>query len=227
MERTDWDRYYHKPFAATRVTRRITGNRLAEHLARHRPYTGGGLVVAELGGANSCFFSRVQALLHPREYHVVDLNRLGLDRMRERLGPRADVLYHRADVLDLHLDPLADVVFSVGLVEHFSPEDTRRAVDAHFRILRPGGTCVIAFPTPTLLYRATRGVAELFGAWEFPDERPLRRGEVALAMEPHAEVVDGSIVWPIFLTQMFLVARAPARSSAPSDPRAGVASPRR
>lgn len=206
-ERTDWDAYYRRPFAATRLTRRITGRFLVERLRRHVRPAGEGLVIAELGGANSCFFERVHAALRPREYHVVDLNQYGLDRMRERLGPRDDVRYHRQDVLDLRLAIEADAVFSVGLVEHFGPDGTRAAVRAHLRILRPGGVCLLSFPTPTLPYRATRRMAELLGMWAFPDERPLGRREVAAALEPESAVVETSILWPIVLTQMFVVAR--------------------
>lgn len=207
MDRTDWDRYYRQPFAAARFTRRVTQRRLLGYLRRYVPPVPGGAVLAELGGANSCFFDAVAAALRPRAYHVVDSNRLGLDRMRERLGPRPDVVYHLRDVLALEAGLQADAVFSVGLVEHFDVEGTRRAIEAHFRVLRPGGTCVVAFPTPTPLYRATRGLAELLGIWKFPDERPILRPEAASAIEAHGEILDGSVVWPIFLTQMFLVAR--------------------
>lgn len=207
--RTDWDRYYQKPFAATRITRRITASRLLRYLRTYRPQpdSADGPDLAELGGANSCFFDAVQEAIHPRCYLVVDSNRLGLQRMQERLGARPDVSYRCEDVLQLRLERPVDLVFSVGLVEHFDPEGTRLVVDAHLRALRPGGVCIIAFPTPTWLYRATRGVAELAGRWEFPDERPLLREEVAATLRRASDLLDGSIVWPIFLTQQFLVAR--------------------
>ncbi len=209
MRRTDWNRYYQKPFVATRVTRRLTASRLLGYLMAHPPHPlpSAGLVLAEFGGANSCFFDAVQEALHPRQYLVVDSNRLGIQRMQERLGPRQDVVYHCEDVLDLRLEAKVDLVFSVGLVEHFDESDTRRVVEAHLGVLRPGGICVLAFPTPTWLYRATRGVVELAGQWEFPDERPLQRDEVATTLERESELLDGSIVWPILLTQQFLVAR--------------------
>lgn len=45
-----------------------------------------------------------------------------------------------------------DVVFSNGLIEHF--EDPADMVDAHLRLLAPGGTAVIAIPNYSGLYRA-------------------------------------------------------------------------
>jgi SAM-dependent methyltransferase len=206
-DRTDWDRYYTKPFAATKVTRKITEAALVRLIRRFTQSAGRGIELVELGGANSCFFDRIAREFSPRASHVVDFNQLGLDKMRARLGERADVHYYRQDVLDLTLDRQADLVFSIGLIEHFDPAQTARAVAAHFRLLRPGGACIISFPTPTWLYRATRALAEVTNKWEFPDERPLRIPEVAAAIVPHGSLLHHEIVWPIFLTQMFIVAR--------------------
>jgi SAM-dependent methyltransferase len=204
---TDWDRYYAKPFAATKVTRRITGRKLASLIRRFAPLGGEGVDLVEIGGANSCFFDRLFAEFRPRRYRVIDFNRFGLDKMAQRLGKRDDVEYHHADVLRLELDMRCDLVISIGLVEHFSPAQSAEAIAAHFRLLRDGGIAIISFPTPTPLYCATRGLAEAAGKWEFPDERPLRLPEVRAAIEPHGELLHSEIVWPIMLTQMFVVAR--------------------
>lgn len=206
-ERTDWDTYYQKPFAAARYTRRFTENVLIRLIRQHAAPAPGQFDLVEFGGANSCFFDRLAREFSPREYHVVDFNRFGLDRMAERLGPRQDVFYHHQDVLDLDVDLQADLILSVGLVEHFDPDGTRRAVQAHFDALKPGGISIITFPTPTHLYRACRGFAELAGAWKFPDERPLLLDEVAAALHQHARILHAEVIWPIMLTQMAVVAR--------------------
>jgi len=73
------------------------------------------------------------------------------------------VRLHEQNVLDLSLNLHTDVVFSVGLVEHFDVVETHEAVLAHFDVLRPGGLAIITFPTPTLLYRTTRSLLEGVG----------------------------------------------------------------
>jgi SAM-dependent methyltransferase len=206
-ERTDWDRYYTKPFVATKVTRKFTENRLVSLIRRFAPRAGKSVDLIEIGGANSCFFNRIVAEFSPRSYTVIDFNQLGLDKMRARLGDRPDVRYHRQDVLDLTISAQADLVFSIGLIEHFDPPATARAIAAHFSLLRPGGVAIISFPTPTWLYRSVRGLAEAARKWEFPDERPLRLPEVSGAVAPHGDLLYSGIVWPIMLTQMFVVAR--------------------
>jgi SAM-dependent methyltransferase len=100
-----------------------------------------------------------------------------------------------------------DVVFSVGLIEHFDRPRTQRAVRAHFDFLKPGGIAVISFPTPTPLYRLARRVAEQAGAWMFDDERPLGLDEVAAAASPCGKLLLRRILWPIVFTQLLTVWR--------------------
>ena len=164
-------------------------------------------VVAELGGGDSCFFDAVQTSLRPRQYHVVDNNQLALERLRRRTAGRANVFLHHQDVLNLALPCAMDLVFSVGLIEHFDRPGTQRAVRAHFDLLKPGGIAAISFPTPTPLYRLARRVAEWSGRWIFYDERPLRLEEVAAAAEPCGKLLMRRLLWPIVFTQLLTVWR--------------------
>jgi len=110
-------------------------------------------------------------------------------------------------VLNLNLNMEADLVFSVGLIEHFSVRDTAKAVKAHFDILKSNGIAIISFPTPTFLYRMARFAAERLGLWIFHDERPLKQSEVSGTGGQYGQLLDQRIIWPIFLTQAMLVFR--------------------
>ena len=201
---TDWDRYYSSPAVSARLTRRYTASVIVAALKRYGRL-GERSSVVELGGAGSCFLGRVMAECRPRTYHVVDNNQYGLDLLRQRTAGARKVFLHAADCLDLRLDIQADAVFSVGLIEHFPPADTRRAVLAHFDLLKPGGIAVISFPTPTALYRAARFLAEIFGLWPFPDERPLRREEVLQSVAERGKLLFEKTLWPIVFTQHMMV----------------------
>jgi hypothetical protein len=72
---------------------------------------------------------------------------------------------------------------------------------------------LITFPTPTLLYRLTRGFLEAIGQWKFPDERPLGYEEVLAAVGERGEVVFRKTLWPLMLTQGLIVAREIAAQS--------------
>jgi hypothetical protein len=205
---TDWDTYYKSVPATAKLTRRYT---TAVLLKAIRSYAGRtGLSILEIGGANSCFMDRILAEVECRSYDVADTNSYGLSLLEKRLTPGSPVHLHEQSVLALSLGLQADVVFSVGLVEHFDVATTRQAVLAHFDVLKPGGITIITFPTPTLLYRITRRLIEALGMWKFLDERPLQPAEVAATVRERAEILYTKTLWPLILTQYLIVARKPA-----------------
>jgi SAM-dependent methyltransferase len=203
---TDWDRYYQtSPVTANYRAPSSTADLSAHSSGFTKPKP----VIVELGGANSRVFDAILERIRPVEYHVVDNNRFGLDLLRKRVN-RPNVRLHLADVQALGLAVQADVVFSLGLIEHFDSIGTRNAILAYFRLLKPGGIAIVTFPTPTWLYRATRGVAEVAGKWAFPDERPLRASEVIAVIQNQGQLLYQHLIWPIFLTQTLIVARKKA-----------------
>jgi SAM-dependent methyltransferase len=205
VKATDWDAYYARPFVASSVTRRITTSRLLGHMRRWLdiPHP----VITELGGANSCFVDSLYAALRPAAYIAVDNNKPGLALLARRIGALPGLQAIEDDVLRPQHDGQADLVFSVGLIEHFDPAGTAQAIATHYRYARPGGLVLISFPTPTWLYRGTRRVAELARQWRFHDERPLGFAEVRAAMAEHGELLAQDLIWPIMLTQGLLVGR--------------------
>jgi SAM-dependent methyltransferase len=188
------------------LTRRYTTKVLLDAMKRAAAANNGPLSIVEIGGANSCFLDAILAALAPRSYDVVDTNQHGLSLLAGRLKAGAPVRLHQQSVFEMNLGASADLVFSVGLVEHFDQPGTRAAVAAHFDVLRPGGTAIITFPTPTLLYRATRKAIASVGMWKFHDERPLHPAEVRPVVEERGTIVVETILWPLMLTQCLIVA---------------------
>ena len=206
---TDWTRYYRSVPLTARLTRKYTGRVLIGALKRFQQSDDRGVVV-ELGGANSCFLDRIVSELRPCAYHVVDMNEYGLKLLAQRRNGTTQIRLHRQDVLHLDLELRADAVFSVGLIEHFDPEGTSQVIRKHFELLKPEGCAVLSFPTPTWLYRSARSITELLGLWNFPDERPLSRGEVLQAIPAGGEVLLEKTLWPLVFTQHMIVIRKPA-----------------
>ncbi|MBK9170251.1 MAG: GtrA family protein [Bryobacterales bacterium] len=212
---TDWTAYYKSVPWTARLTRRYTSRCILQALrlagfgpGRRRPE------VYEFGGGNSCFLEPIAAGIRPASYHVVDTNPLGLDLLRRRTADATlPVVLHQDDVLRLDAPKAADVVFSVGLIEHFEPSGTARCVSAHFDTVKPGGWVLVSFPTPTWLYRFIRGALELAGLWKFQDERPLDRDEVMRAAGSHAELVWEKTLWPLGLTQHMMLFRKTVKRS--------------
>ncbi len=204
---TDWDRYYSKPYKTATFTRRITESVLHRLIRQYAHHGESSFNICELGGANSCFYDGINRQFNPAQYFIIDNNRLGLERSRERAGNDNSVVLLNADILHLKEEPTFDLVFSVGLIEHFCVEDTKEAIAAHFKLLKKHGIAVISFPTPTFLYRITRFLSELLGLWMFHDERPLREDEVKYALDGLGTIEHNKIIWPIMLTQRIMVVR--------------------
>jgi SAM-dependent methyltransferase len=181
-----------------------------------RRYTAGKsqLSVVEFGGGNSCFFKGLAEALPVARYEIVDLNAksLALFEQQGREVAAVKTAAHRADLLkEVPILEPADIVYSVGLIEHFSPEGTRQVARRHFSCVRPGGIVIITAPTPTWLYRTVRGAAEALGVWAFPDERPLRPAEIIAAGEGLGTVRHAATLWPQILTQHAVVWQAEPR----------------
>ena len=143
------------------------------------------------------FVPLVMALLDASDLHVI----LASDQRWTRTL-NYDVTSMPAGIVE------ADIVFSVGLIEHFAAEQTAHVIGRHFSCVKPGGLVVITFPTPTFLYRITRTLAESAGLWRFPDERPLQWAEVLAEVVRHGMVLTTFTNWPLALTQGVVVARA-------------------
>ena len=158
---TDWDQYYDRPAPTAHLTRRYTAHWLQTTMRRYTAEKSL-LSVIEFGGGNSCFFKGLVEALPINRYEIVDLNAksLALFAERGREVPAVKTAAHRADLLKEvpALEP-ADIVYSVGLIEHFSPEGTREVARRHFSCVKPGGIVIITAPTPTWLYRTVRSAA--------------------------------------------------------------------
>jgi hypothetical protein len=206
-KRTDWDEYYQRPAAPASVTRRITTRLLISLMRRFAGDKPG--VICELGGANSCFYESMRAAFNDADYLVIDNNAFGLQLLERRRRGDRQLSARNEDVLTMSTaNTNADIVFSVGLIEHFQPTDTAAVIEKHFALARRGGLVIITFPTPTWLYNATRGIAERLDVWRFPDERPLTFDEVEAQVTRHGEILHSQVNWPIVLTQGVIVAQA-------------------
>lgn len=204
---TDWSKYYQSVPATARVTRLYTTRVIVESLSKHtdKPM---GATFLEFGGANSCFMDKLIQYFKPAEYSIADTNQFGLDLLKGKEVGSTTLTLHNADILSTQLPNKFDVVFSIGLIEHFDPSGTAEAVRSHFRHVRPGGLVLISFPRPTFLYRIARALIELVGLWKFPDERPLQPREVLQSIENEGKVVFQKTLWPLVLTQHMILVRA-------------------
>jgi hypothetical protein len=205
--KTDWDEYYQNPFPVSALTRRITQRQVLRTLDRFVPPPPIDHII-ELGGANSCFYKAISERWSPRTYTIIDNNHTGMAIFAEQQGPDQTVELIECDILN-HLPAIqGDLVFSIGLIEHFDRIGTARAIESHFALCKPGGIVLMSFPTPTWLYRSIRFGAEVFNQWVFHDERPLAIKEVAMTASKLGKCLHTHTIWPIGLTQGVIVCQS-------------------
>jgi glycosyltransferase involved in cell wall biosynthesis len=211
-ERTNWDEYYRHPFPASRWSRGIMSGMLRELIAAHAPRRSP-LSLVELGGGNTCILDGVMEHIPLSPYVVLDNSPEGMRLARERFAPAYGdrVGYIADDVFEAKPDRLFDVVYSVGLIEHFDDHSMQKLIGLHRRWATPDGLVIIAAPTPTIFYRVVRTAAEVLGLWKFPDERPVTRTRLkALMREEGLEIIYERTLWSQILTQAIVAARPAA-----------------
>lgn len=205
---TDWTAYYHSASFVTRCTRRYTAHAVVQALRRAATACGPAHRITEFGGAASCVVDAICRALRPESYTIVDNNACGVAQLAGWTPPPPSstrLTVHEADVRTFEQAQTADVVLSVGLIEHFDRSGTSAVLRAHFDGARTGGAVIVSYPTPTPLYRAARRILERLHLWQFPDERPLRFDEVTEAAAGLGRVVFRRTLWPIVLTQEMVV----------------------
>lgn len=93
--------------------------------------------VIELGGGNSCFVDAFCCSQEPvKRYDIIDNNELAVslfeDKMKLGNIAHRGYLFNLVNCVDESIfQEKYDFVYSVGLIEHFTPEERRRVIDAH------------------------------------------------------------------------------------------------
>lgn len=107
---------------------------------------GVGMKALELGAGGGVYLSYLARTLG-YEPHGLDFSEAGLEALRDRFS-RVGLHLHsyRRDFLDEDLTdlPSFDVVFSMGLIEHF--DDYETVVERHLALLAPGGWLMLGVP---------------------------------------------------------------------------------
>ena len=203
---TDWDKYYQNPSSTSILTRKITEIKILNILKKIKAKDET-IHICELGGANSCFYEAIIKNFPNCRYTIIDNNQLGIDLFNKKTNGRKLSNSILLDVKKATLPILnADIVFSVGLIEHFSPTITSLIIKKHFELAKENGHILITFPTKTWLYKLTRFVITILGKWIFYDERPLSMTEVEKNISRHGIIKIKEINWLIFLTQGIIYA---------------------
>lgn len=113
-------------------------------------YRGGRLL--EVGGAPGRYLGALATKYDMRAVGV-DYSTIGCEQLRENFksaGMKVEVIERDVLQVPAETDEKADVVFSLGLVEHF--EDPLPMLKAHLDYLKSGGTLIVGVPNYSGIY---------------------------------------------------------------------------
>ena len=219
--KTDWNEYHRRPFPASRLTHRVMAKELTKYVESHLDGRKNPSVLG-IGGGNSCFLPSLLERFPIRRYTIIDNCQLGIDLAEQRYGSvyGERVVAIAANIFDQPACGKFDLVYSVGLLEHFETPQIRKLIQIHSSYLKRDALLMISVPTPTVLYRVTRFFAEFCGKWKFPDEVPVRKQELLRLLEDCGlRVLRSKIVWGQILTQLLVacVAANPETATGSSE----------
>lgn len=210
-DRTDWTKYYQKKksFFST-FTQKYSLEMINEFYQltgySFRPNEASKYSVIELEGGNSCFAAHFCKGKNLSAYDIVDNNELAVKLFELH---ELHTVPHKGFLTDLTKEitfsEQYDFVYSIGLIEHFSPKERSIVIKNHFKYCKENGHVLISFPTPTRKYRFWRKCMELARMWQFWDEVPLRYEDVKQDMEHYGDVLAVKLNRKLFLTQMLIL----------------------
>jgi SAM-dependent methyltransferase len=181
-----WERVWQRPLEAQRDDRHLRREERNPRWALVQnalAATFGGLAgrrTIELGSGRG----DLSALLAARGAHatLVDYCTAALAQAQARFARlKLDAEFAHADLLG-SLETFAgrfDVASSLGVVEHFAGQERRRALAAHYHVLRPGGVAVVSVPYAWgVPYRLWKVALEVRHRWPYGMEIPYGRREL-------------------------------------------------
>lgn len=185
-----WDRYWSNVTLPVELTRQTVTPFIQRILAvfdRWLPVDPARQVL-EIGGAPGQYLAYLHRTLHYQPY-ALDYSPVGCEMTRRNFDLLGlPITIYQKDLLqdDLSALPRFDVVYSLGLIEHF--QDRQEVVAKHVALVKPGGILLLGVPNYAGIYQplmqqlapqrlAIHNLATM-------DLRNWRSFEQALALEP-------------------------------------------
>jgi 2-polyprenyl-3-methyl-5-hydroxy-6-metoxy-1,4-benzoquinol methylase len=146
VEKDHWDRNWSGVISQKPLSRLNIVNRDIDHLFREELAGYRSLDVIEIGGAPGKMLLHMERNFAARRCLALDYSEVGCRSAEAYLkANNSSATIMCCDVLKGTPPGLeADLVYSMGVVEHFA--DPTAMVEAHLRMVRPGGKAIITLP---------------------------------------------------------------------------------
>ncbi len=201
LEETDWDKYmgYEDSFFNREFLRAV----FRGYLKILKPVSiSRGISILELGAGSGYNSYNIAMRFRASKVTLVDLNDKALEASKKIFGKNTKLTLVKENVLKFESDERYDLVHSQGLIEHFQGSDLKTLIDIHIKHAKKGGYIVIFYPTPSFVYRFLRKGLEIFNAWIFTDEVPLKKEQLLpLINKNKIEVLNIMKILKLYFTE--------------------------
>lgn len=123
-------------------------------------------VILEIGCGDGVVLEEFDRLYKNNELIGVDISEFAIQRAIEK--NTASISYKVSDARTLPIESeKCDVVYSIGLIEHFNTEDLEKVLSEKKRVLKHGGKLVLMVPNKLSFGRIQRKILKKLGKWSF------------------------------------------------------------
>lgn len=162
-----WDRYWSQ-FEQAETWDTLSATILDVLLSELQPVSGSKVLEA---GSGTGRISHELALAGAK-VTCLDISESALDLAKDVFGS-TPAEFVQGSILSLPLAENYELVWNAGVLEHFAPDDQRKALTEFLRVLHPNGKVLVFTPyAGSLLYRGAKLVLEAIRRWPYGTEIP-------------------------------------------------------
>lgn len=200
---TDWKKYYSKKPIKIITKKRNNNICFILNVLKNNSFFGGN--VLEYGGGNSMVAEAISNSFDVRKFTIVDSNKYGIELLKNRnidnLNARCESIFEYKD------EKIYDLIYSIGLIEHFQENDLIKCIKEHFRYVKDGGYVLITFPVKCFRYMFIRTVMEVFNLWRYTDEVPLNNKKIGDILKDYGDVIVNEVNSKLILPQAIILVK--------------------
>lgn len=203
FKQTDWKKYYSKKPIKIIIKKRNNNICFILNVLKSNSFFGGN--VLEYGGGNSMVAEAISNSFDVRKFTIVDSNKYGIELLKNRnidnLNARCESIFEYKD------EKIYDLIYSIGLIEHFQENNLIKCIKEHFRYVKDGGYVLITFPVKCFRYMFIRAVMEVFNLWRYTDEVPLNNKKIGDILKDYGDVIVNEVNSKLILPQAFILVK--------------------
>ncbi len=127
--------------------------------------------ILELGGGSGILSSRLV-----NEYDcdsVIIDNSFKAKQIFEKKQPNKKINYKLMNAFELNEKNKYDLVFSDGLIEHFTGKKQEKLIEMHKSAVKDSGSIILVVPRKSKRYFILSNLMKFFGLWNFGFEKPF------------------------------------------------------